>query len=269
MWEFPHPSKAFAKSTLATGNVATAINCLSGVSQGKYTWSNNQGDTVVTPSLAFMSRLDDTDLAAIARRWSECNFRHNELIIAHGDSDRDVFFLLEGRARVTMFSEDGREIAYRDIAPGEIFGELAGIDGKARSASVVALEATRVARLTGAAFRDIVINHPNFAWVLLEHLSAQLRRMTDRVFEFSTLVVRKRLILELLRRAEENGSVNGQISLSPAPTHSELAAKISTHREAVSREMSALARRGLIDRRGRRLILHDLALLERLAAKKQ
>lgn len=246
-----------------------AINFLSGVSQGRYTWSNNQGDTVVTPSLAFMSRLDDTDLAAIARRWSECNFRHNELIIAHGDSDRDVFFLLEGRARVTMFSEDGREIAYRDIAPGEIFGELAGIDGKARSASVVALEPTCVARLTGAAFRDIVINHPNFAWVLLEHLSAQLRRMTDRVFEFSTLVVRKRLILELLRRAEENGSVNGQVSLSPAPTHSELAAKISTHREAVSREMSALARRGLIDRRGRRLILHDLALLERLAAKKQ
>jgi CRP-like cAMP-binding protein len=48
-----------------------------------------------------------------------------------------------------------------------------------------------------------------------------------------------------------------------------LAATISTHREAVSREMSALAKKGLIERRGRRLILHDLALLERLAAKKE
>jgi CRP-like cAMP-binding protein len=230
---------------------------------------NNEGYTVVTASLAFLSRLGNADLAAIARRWSERSYQHNELIIAHGDSDRDVFFLLEGRARVTMFSEDGREIAYRDIAPGEIFGELAGIDGKARSASVVALETTRVARLTEAAFRHVVINHPAFAWVLLEHLSAQLRRMTDRVFEFSTLVVRKRLILELLRRAEESGSVNGQVSLSPAPTHSELAAKISTHREAVSREMSVLAKRGLIERRGRRLIMHDLAMLEGLAAKKE
>jgi CRP-like cAMP-binding protein len=245
-----------------------AINFLSGASRAKYTWLKSQGYAVVTTS-AFMSRLDNTDLAAIARRWSERCYQLNEIIIAHGDSDCDVFFLLEGRARVTLFSEDGREIAYRDIAPGEIFGELAGIDGKARSASVVALEATRVARLTGAAFRDIVINHPTFAWVLLEHLSAQLRRMTDRVFEFSTLVVRKRLVLELLRRAEEIGPVNGQVSLSPAPTHSELAATISTHREAVSREMSALAKRGLVEKRGSRLMLHDLAVLERLAAKKE
>jgi CRP-like cAMP-binding protein len=271
MWEFPHPSKKNSQNRRSPpgNNVATAINFLSGVSQGKYTWSNNQGYAVVTSSLPFMSRLDNTDLAAIARRWSECNYRHNELIIAHGDSDRDVFFLLEGRARVTMFSEDGREIAYRDITPGEIFGELAGIDGKARSASVVALEPTRVARLTGAAFRDIVINQPTFAWLLLEHLSAQLRRMTDRVFEFSTLVVRKRLILELLRRAEEIGPLTGQVSISPAPTHFELAAKISTHREAVSREMSALAKKGFIERRGGRLILHDLAVLERLAVKKE
>jgi CRP-like cAMP-binding protein len=184
------------KSPLATRNVATAINFLSGASQGKYTRSNNEGYAAVTASPAFMSKLGNADLAAIAQRWSECSYQHNELIIAHGDSDRDVFFLLAGRARVTMFSEDGREIAYRDIAPGEIFGEL-------------------------------------------------------------------------LRRAEEIGSVNGQVSLSPAPTHFELAASISTHREAISREMSTLAKRGLIERRGRRLILHDLALLEGLASKKE
>ncbi|MCU6313095.1 helix-turn-helix domain-containing protein, partial [Enterobacter cloacae] len=83
----------------------------------------------------------------------------------------------------------------------------------------------------------------------------------------STLVVRKRLILELLRRAEEIGPVNGQVSVDPAPTHFELAAKISTHREAVSREMSALAKRGLVERRNGRLMLRDLPALEVLAGK--
>ena len=96
----------------------------------------------------------------MAARWSERSYRHNELIVAHGDSGRDVFFLLEGRARVTLFSEDGKEIAYRDVEPGEIFGELAGIDGKARSASVIALAGARVSRLPGTAFRDIV-NEPS------------------------------------------------------------------------------------------------------------
>ena len=223
----------------------------------------------MTASPPFLSRLSDADLAALADRWTERNYRHNELIVAHGDTGRDVFFLLKGRARVTLFSEDGREVAYRDIDPGEIFGELGGIDGKARSASVVALGPTRSARLPGAAFREIVNGHPSFAWLLLEHLSAQLRRMTDRVYEFSTLVVRERLILELLRRAEEVEPVDGQVSISPAPTHFELAAKISTHREAVSREMSVLHKRGLIEKRGSRLMLHDLAALEALAVKKE
>jgi CRP/FNR family transcriptional regulator, cyclic AMP receptor protein len=223
----------------------------------------------VTASPAFLSRLCDADRAALAKRWIACSYRHNDLIIAHGDTGRDVFFLLEGRARVTLFSEDGREIAYRDLEPGDIVGELAAIDGKARSASVVALEATRAARLPAAGFRDIVISHPSLAWKLLEHLSAQLRRMTERVYEFSTLVVRKRLILELLRRAEEIGPIDGQGSINPAPTHFELAAKISTHREAVSREMSVLAKRGLIERHGSRLLLHDLAALETLAGRKE
>ena len=224
----------------------------------------------MTTSPDFLSRLCDTDLAALTERWTERRYRHNELIIAHGDSGRDVFFLLEGRARATLFSQDGREIAYRDIEHGEIFGELAGIDGKARSASVVSLgAATRAARLSGAAFRDIVNNHPDFAWMLLEHLSAQLRRMTDRVYEFSTLVVRKRLILELLRRAEEIEPINGELIINPAPTHFELASRISTHREAVSREMSALAKKGLIERRGSRLMLRDLAALAVLAGEKE
>ncbi|PSJ64908.1 Crp/Fnr family transcriptional regulator [Kumtagia ephedrae] len=219
----------------------------------------------MTTSTAFLSRLSDADFAALAGRWAASGYRPGALIIAHGDTDRDVFFLLDGRARVTLFSEDGREISYRDLVQGDIFGELACIDGKERSASVVALEPTRAARLSAAAFRELVHHHPNLAWLLLEHLSALLRRMTDRVFEFSTLVVRKRLILELLRRADEIEPANGRVSICPAPTHFELAAKISTHREAVSREMSTLAKKGLVEKHGNRLELRDLSALEALA----
>jgi CRP/FNR family cyclic AMP-dependent transcriptional regulator len=220
----------------------------------------------VTPSSAFLERLQQPDLEALARRWTVRGYRHNEAIIAHRDGGRDVFFLLEGRARVTLFSENGREIAYRDVGAGEIFGELAGIDGKPRSATVVAIDPARAARLPEAAFRDMVSSHPIFAWALLDHLSAQLRRMTDRVFEYSTLVVRKRLILELLREAAQTEPEDGKPCLCPAPSHVELAAKISSHREAVSREMSMLAKKGLIEKRGNRLVLCKPATLELLVA---
>lgn len=221
----------------------------------------------MTAAPAFLTRLGEAEVAALRSQWAAQSFRQGELIIAHGDSGRDVFFLLEGRARVTLFSEDGKEIAYRDLAPGDIFGELSGIDGQARSASILALDTTRVARLPGATFRQLVESQPQLAWSLLEHLSALLRRMTDRVFEYSTLVVRKRLILELVRRAADADQSDGQASLSPAPTHFELAAAISTHREAVSREMSLLAKRALVAKRGNRLVLNDLAALQALARK--
>lgn len=216
--------------------------------------------------LPFLTRLSEADRAALAGRWSSSAHRAEELIIAHGDTGSDVFFLLEGRVRVTLFSEDGREIAYRDIGPNDIFGELAAIDGMARSASVVALAESRAARIPAAAFRELLHRHPSLAWTLLEHLSSLLRRMTDRVYEFSTLVVRQRLILELLRRAEDaHAEPGGPATLSPAPTHFELAAAISTHREAVSREMSALAKKGLVEKRGSKLLLRDLGTLEALA----
>jgi CRP/FNR family transcriptional regulator, cyclic AMP receptor protein len=213
-------------------------------------------------SAAFLSRLSEADRGALAARWAVRRYRRDELVLTHEDSGRDIFFVLEGRARATLFSEGGRAVAYRDIERGDIFGELAAIDGKARSASVVALDRLSAARLPEAAFREIVDTRPTFTWTLLEHLSAQMRRMTERVYEFSTLVVRKRLIRELLRLAGDQGD---KAVVEPAPTHFELAAMISTHREAVSREMSALAKRGLIEKRGARLMLLEIETLRSLA----
>ncbi len=223
----------------------------------------------MTISQAFLARLPQADLSLLGSRWTVRAFQAHQLVIAHGDDSRDVFFLLEGRARATLFAESGREVAYRDIGPGDIFGELSGIDGRPRSASIVALDRAVVARLPPALFRDFVTNNPPFAWALLEHLSDRMRAMTDRVYEFSTLVVRKRLIRELLRRAAGHCDAGGRASLKPAPTHFELASSISTHREAVSREMSALAKRKLLAKRESTLVLLDVGALELLAEMEQ
>jgi CRP/FNR family transcriptional regulator, cyclic AMP receptor protein len=218
-------------------------------------------------SKAILDQLPDSDISLLASKWVERRYRAHQLVIEHGDSNCDVFFLLEGRARVTLFTEAGKEVAYQEMGQGDIFGELAGIDGKVRSASIVALEPALVARLPQGLFRDFVRSNPGFAWILLEHLSDRLRRMTNRVYEFSTLMVRQRLICELLRRAEGKWGADGAALLDPAPTHVELAAYISTHREAVSREMSALAKRRMIEKRGGSLVLLERGTLELLAGK--
>lgn len=215
---------------------------------------------------SFLDVLTPEDRAALEEQWTVGRHDRDEVIIGHDEEDRDVYFLLEGRARATIYSEGGREVAYRDIGAGGIFGELAAIDGKARSASVVALEPIRIARLSPQAFRELVETRSDFAWALLEHLSRQMRRMTERIYEVSTMIVRRRLIRELLRLAGDTRHGDEPASIDPAPTHFDLATMISTHREVVSREMSELAKRHLVERRGRKLLLPDPAALEALAA---
>ena len=214
----------------------------------------------------FLGKLREHDRAVLEQKWTVRPYDRNEMIIAHGEEGRELFFVMEGRARATAFSENGRAVAYRNIGPGEIFGELAAIDGGMRSASVVALESVCVACLSEDRFRETMDTQPDFAWAMLEHLSKQVRRLTERVYESSTLVVHKRLTRELLRLASDHGYTEGGASITPAPTHSDLAAMIGTHREAVSREMSALVKTGLIAKRKGSLELNDLDMLALLSS---
>src|SRR5947209_13788459 len=96
------------------------------------------------------------------------------------------------------------------------------------------------------------------------HVTAEMRRLSERVLEFSTLVVQNRIHAELLRLAADARQENGQALLSPAPSLSDIANRISTHREAVSRELSRLASIGLLRREGGDLRVPDVARLEKL-----
>jgi CRP-like cAMP-binding protein len=109
-------------------------------------------------------------------------------------------------------------------------------------------------------FHDVLQSHPAVLFAALRHLTTQIRALTERVFEFSTLAVRNRVHAELVRLARDHGG--SEALIRPAPTHSEIASRISTHREAVTRELSRLEGLGIIAREGRTLRVKDLARLE-------
>ena len=94
---------------------------------------------------------------------------NRELIIDHLDDSDEVFFLLTGNARVTIRSEDGRAVSFRELGPGATFGEYAAIDGRSRSASVEARSACLVASIAAGTFRNLVLAEPTVAWSLLNY----------------------------------------------------------------------------------------------------
>jgi CRP-like cAMP-binding protein len=95
------------------------------------------------------------DLSAEARarvesrcRW--CQFDARSEIVGYQDQSKDVSYIVSGRARVIIYSSSGKAVTFRDLGPGDMFGELAAIDGQRRSASVEALESCLIAQMTGS-----------------------------------------------------------------------------------------------------------------------
>jgi CRP/FNR family transcriptional regulator, cyclic AMP receptor protein len=171
-------------------------------------------------------------------------------ILAYQDSSTDVHFLVTGKARVIIHAANGRAVVYADMGTGHVFGELAAIDKQPRSASVMALEPSTVATIPASAFNRLLETQPAIALALVRKLTADLRRMVERVLEFSTLNVPGRIQAELLRQADLAAlrSNADNVLLSPGPSLADLASRVSTHREAVSRELSHLAGLDLVKR---------------------
>lgn len=192
--------------------------------------------------------LDDK---AIARLDRVCIWRRaaaGEWVLDYQDKSTDLFFILRGHVRVTIVSA-GRELILRDIRDGEFFGEIAALDGMPRSAGIVAIADTVVARMTAATFRDTIHAHADLCDQLLKLLASQIRSLATRLNEFSTLSVKQRIYAELLRLARPPRAGETSAVISPPPTHAELASRVSTHREAVTRELKALEKKHLLEKR--------------------
>jgi CRP/FNR family cyclic AMP-dependent transcriptional regulator len=215
-------------------------------------------------SVEIFRAIPPRELDALADRLRWKRYGAQQQIIGHMEDSTDVFLVIEGAVRVNVYSASGKEVTFRDIAAGAYFGELAAIDGLPRSATVVALQDSLVAVMSAEIFWAILREHPDFAAAVVKRLAQSVRSLTERVFEFSTLAVRNRVHAELLRVAREHLGEDRSAVIRPAPTHAEIASRISTHREAVTRELNRLAQDGLVTRRAGALVVRDVEELARL-----
>ena len=210
--------------------------------------------------------LSDRERGIVASQCSWATYGPQIEILGEGETSTDIFFVAGGEVSAKSYSASGREVTLNTIGRGRMFGEFSAVDGQPRSASIVTLTDAVIARMTSQAFREFLAAHPGVALLFAEHLVAKIRLLSHRVFEFSTLSASNRIRAELLRMCGQRTSGCGTtISIDPAPSHYELATRLSTHREAVSRELSFLASRKVIELGRRRIRVLDLDRLMALA----
>jgi CRP/FNR family transcriptional regulator, cyclic AMP receptor protein len=219
--------------------------------------------------VALLQGLPPERLDAIAKQCAWRLYSAGDQVVSRASSDRGVYLVSSGKVRVTTYSASGRQVTFRDVAAGDSFGEVAAIDGLPRSADVQALEDTLLATLPHDVFQRLLSDEPSVVQQVLERLTRLVRSLSERVIDISTLAVQHRIHVELLRLAHESGVANNNARIDPAPKHADLAGRVSTNREQVSREMSALQQAGMLSKDGRALLVNDVEQLSRMVERER
>ena len=207
--------------------------------------------------VSIFSDLQDSAATQILGRFQIRGFKKDGLIVAQDDPGDALFVLMEGRVKVVLYGENGREIILKLLNPGDFFGEMSILDGERRSANVLAMEQTTVCVLSRDDFIEHLRDNPDTAFNILSIMSRRLRHADQLIGNLTLLDVYARLAQVLIDLAnEENDERASGHWIQKRPTHQDLANMIGTSRETVSRALGEFQRRGLLQIEGKSLILN-------------
>lgn len=210
-------------------------------------------------TIPLFSGLPEEELERFAELTRERAYPKGSVILFQDDPGDSLFVLRNGRVKVVLIGEDGREVILGVLEPGAHFGELALIDDQPRSAHVIAMEDAQLLVLRREDFKRRVEANPTVAWALLTELSRRLRRADVKIGGLVLLDVPGRIARLLLDLADETGSAQIEKPL----THQTIAQMIGASRETVSRAMKDFQDAGLIRVERRRISIGDRDALEK------
>ena len=188
--------------------------------------------------------------------WRE--YGENELVIDFEDDSKDVRFLLTGRARVILRIATGKEIILGDMGPNDFVGEIAAIDDQGRAANVTVLNTSRMCVMPQSVFLDILAISPQVSLEVMRVFARRIRRLNTRLAEHCFLQAKHRICVEIMRKSRPRLGHEGQRVISPPPLQREIAERVGTRREVVSRQISALSKKGMVEKTPRALVIKDI-----------
>ena len=216
---------------------------------------------VMLGSFELFELLDVATRDEIAKLFTMRVIEKGAYVISEAQSSTEVYFVVSGRIQVCAFTQNGKQIHFEELDAGKMFGELTAIDRMERSSDCIAVTSTTLAVLSADNFEKLIDEYKPVRDALVSRLVFLVRWHMRKVYEFTTFPVSQRVRFELLRIASKYPASKDGIVLLEVPTHAEIAARISTHREAVTREIKILELSGAISWGKGKHIVHDVTQL--------
>lgn len=213
------------------------------------------------------AELTESELAELVKDLARREFKQGESIFAQGDPGQVLYLIESGQVRIFVHGSEGHERSVVFYGSGDIFGELAVIDGLPRSASAEATENTVVYTLNRDLFREHMRRAPQLALNFMKALSVRVRHTTDQVGNLALLDVPSRLARKLLELAQNHGQVEAEgVRVNLTLTQSELASMIGATRESINKALGNFKRQGLIRMEQGHIIIVDPDLLREISS---
>ena len=213
-------------------------------------------DQELLRTVPIFSELGEPDIGSLARLATRRRFPRDTVVFFENEEGDTFFMIVEGRIKVTILGDDGREIILSVLGPGDFFGEMALLDNEPRSATTIAVEETELLTLQRADFQSVLTDNRSITSALIKVLTTRLRRANHQISTLALLDVYGRVARVILDMAREEGKrlKDGRIAFRRA-THQEIANRIGTTRETVTRMLKDLERQGLIHVDGKEIVL--------------
>jgi CRP-like cAMP-binding protein len=210
----------------------------------------------VLRTVPIFSELSEEDITSLARLALRKRYPKDTVVFFENEEGDFFFTILEGRIKVTILGDDGREVILSVLGPGDFFGEMALLDNEPRSATAIAVEESELLSLHRNDFQSVLNDNRSITSALIRVLSARLRRANHQISTLALLDVYGRVARVIVDMAREEGKRlrDGRIAFRRA-THQEIANRIGTTRETVTRMLKDLERQGLIHVEGKEIIV--------------
>jgi len=211
-------------------------------------------------AIPFFGGLDPDALERLAASMRSRRFRRGEVIFHIGDPGDALFVIVSGEVKISLPSETGDEAILATLRPGDVFGELALLDGAPRSASASALMPTETVILPRDRFRELIATETGVRDALLASIAGELRRLTIHVEELHFLDITGRLAARLVRLAQESGTplADGSLRLRTNLTQADLAAMVGCTRQSVNKLLGQFTDDGLLRLERDGIVVMDL-----------
>jgi CRP/FNR family transcriptional regulator, cyclic AMP receptor protein len=229
------------------------------------TMSSGGEDTIaLLHRVPVFSTLSSEELEHVAQVAVPRRFEAGEIVFKEGDEGSTCYIVRSGRARAVREHADGRSITLAHFGPGDIFGEMAMLDGERRSATVESIEATDAIAILSADMHRLLREYPDISVKLIAALGQRLRETNERLARQSFQTVQSRVaavLAELVSSARTEGETEGDVVIMS--TQAELAQLAGSSRESASRFLAVLERAGIISQGRGKLTVHDPEALGR------